>query len=291
MQRRKPTTCGPRRLCIWAHAGYKPNAMLIATWNVNSVNARLPRLLDWLKERAPDVVCLQETKTIDADFPHAAIAEAGYQVACHGQKSYNGVALLSRHPIHNVVHGMGHPELDVQARLIAGTVLGVRIISCYVPNGATLTDDKYAFKLAWLKALRAHLDAAYSPDEPLVLAGDFNVATRDVDLTDPPKWHKTVLAHPSVREAFAHVTDFDLVDVFAAHHPLGGLFSWWDYRTNSYGRGAGGLRIDGLLATPCVSGRAVEAMIDEAQRGLTRPSDHVPVLMRLVPAPGGIQPA
>lgn len=262
-------------------AGYKPIAMLIATWNVNSVNARLPLLLEWLKDQQPDVVCLQETKTVDEGFPHEAIAQAGYRLACHGQKSYNGVALLAKAPIENVVRGMGHPELDAQARLIAGTIGGIRVISCYVPNGAALTDPKYEYKLAWLKQLRAHLDQHYTADGPLVLAGDFNVATRDVDLTDAPKWHKTVIAHPSVRTAFAHVTDFDLVDVFAAHHPAGGIFSWWDYRSNSYGRGAGGLRIDGLLATPCVSGQASDAFIDESMRGRDRPSDHVPVMMRL----------
>ena len=256
--------------------------MLIATWNVNSVNARLGHLLLWLKHRQPDVVCLQETKTVDDAFPLGPLEEAGYHVAVHGQKSYNGVAILAKTPIEDVQRGLGDDALDHQARLISGTVSGVRILSAYVPNGASLKDDKCLYKIAWLKGLRAHLDARYSPDDALVLAGDFNVAPRDVDIAEPPKWHKTVLAHPSMREAFAHVTDFDLVDVFAAHHPQGGMYSWWDYRTGSYERGAGGLRIDGILATANVSGRALRAEIDHHERGRERPSDHVPVLTQLV---------
>ena len=259
--------------------------MLIATWNVNSVNARLGHLLRWLQARQPDVVCLQETKTVDDAFPRAAIEEAGYHVAVHGQKSYNGVAILAKAPIEDVQRGMGDQVLDVQARLLAGTVSGVRILSAYVPNGASLKDEKCLYKVAWLSGLRAHLDERYSPDDPLVVAGDFNVAPRDVDIAEPQKWHKTVLAHPSMREAFARVTDFDLVDVYAAHHPQGGNYSWWDYRTASYERGVGGLRIDGILATAKVSGRAISAHIDHQERAKERPSDHVPVLMRLVAEP------
>lgn len=256
--------------------------MRIATWNVNSVHARMPRLLSWLSRATPDVVCLQETKTTDDKFPIAAIEEAGYRVACHGQKSYNGVAILSRQPPEDVRHGLGDEALDNQARLIAATVSGIRIISAYVPNGASLDDPKCAFKLEWLKGLRRYLDDRHSVDEALVLAGDFNIATRDVDMAEPKKWHKTVLAHPTMRAAFQEVVDFDLVDVFAAHHPDGGKYSWWDYRTDSYARGTGGLRIDGLMATASVSGRAEAAGIDQDERGLERPSDHAPVWIQLV---------
>jgi exodeoxyribonuclease-3 len=259
--------------------------MIIATWNVNSVNARLDHLVSWLKHRQPDVVCLQETKTVDDAFPRGPLEEAGYHVAVHGQKSYNGVAILAKTPIEDVQRGLGDNALDQQARLISGTVSGVRILSAYVPNGASLTDDKCLYKIAWLSGLRAHLDARYSPNDALVLAGDLNVAPRDVDIAEPKKWHKTVLAHPTMREALAQVTAFDLVDVFAAHHPQGGLYSWWDYRTGSYERGTGGLRIDGILATAKVSGRAHLAHIDHHERGRTRPSDHAPVLIHLAPEP------
>lgn len=258
--------------------------MRIATWNVNSIHARLPRLLPWLQEQQPDVVCLQETKTTDDKFPVEALTTAGYNVVFHGQKSYNGVAILARGTIEDVQVGMGDPALDIHARLIAATVAGIRIICVYVPNGASLKDDKCLFKVAWLNGLRRYLDERHSCDDALIVAGDFNIATRDVDLTDAEKWHKTVLAHPSMRAAFAQVTDFDLVDIFAAHHPQGGLFSWWDYRTGSYDRGTGGLRIDGILATPCVSGRAVHSAIHHLERGKERPSDHVPVCVELIEA-------
>jgi exodeoxyribonuclease-3 len=261
--------------------------MRIATWNVNSVRVRLDGVLAWLARTNPDAVCLQETKTVDADFPIAAFAEAGYQAAIHGQKSYNGVALLSKTPITDVVTGLGDIELNAQARLIAGTILGVRVISAYVPNGTALKDPKCAYKIAWLQQLRKHLDAQYSPDEPLVIAGDYNVAPRDVDSAEPEKWAKTVLAHPSIRAELANVQAFGLVDVFAAHHPEGGHYSWWDYRTNAYANHRGGVRIDHLMATPCVSGRVHHAEIDHHERGHERPSDHAPVFIDFVDMPVG----
>lgn len=255
--------------------------MRIATWNVNSIRARLAPLIAWLGRVRPDMLCLQETKVVDADFPLAAIEAAGYRAAFHGQKSYNGVALLSRAPIGDVAMGLGDDALDAQARVIAGTVSGVRVISVYVPNGAAMDDPKCAYKIAWMQQLRAHLDAIYSPTTPLVVAGDYNVAPRDVDIFEPKKWAKTVLAHPRMREQLQHIIDFDLVDVFAAHHPQGGLYSWWDYRTDSYAAGRGGLRIDHLLCTAPVAGRVRRAHIDHHERGKLSPSDHAPVYIDL----------
>lgn len=255
--------------------------MRIATWNVNSIRARLQHLTDWLQRAKPDVLCLQETKVVDADFPADAVRAAGYEVAFHGQKSYNGVALLSRTPLSDIEVGLGDAELNAQARVIAGTAQGVRIISVYVPNGTAMDDPKCAYKLAWMQQLRRHLDATYTADTPLVIAGDYNVAPRDVDIFEPKKWAKTVLAHPRMREALQEIVDFDLVDVFAAHHPDGGLYSWWDYRTGSYAAGRGGLRIDHLLATACVAGRVHNAHIDHDERGKLTPSDHAPVYIDL----------
>ncbi|MFN8423390.1 MAG: exodeoxyribonuclease III [Anaerolineae bacterium] len=168
--------------------------MLIATWNVNSIKVREARLLAWLAAAKPDVVCLQELKVQDDAFPLAAVEAAGYHAAFHGQKSYNGVAILARTPIEDVRVGLADGVDDPQARLIAGTVEGVRILSAYVPNGETVGSDKYAYKLAWLRRLRAHLAAHYRPDEPLALAGDFNVAPDDHDVNNAQRWAESVLA-------------------------------------------------------------------------------------------------
>ena len=261
--------------------------MTIASWNVNSVRARKDRLLRWLEKRRPDVVCLQETKGIDAEFPLAEMTALGYYAALHGQRSYNGVAILALEEPQDVERGFGRSaagddsEIDRQARFIAATVRGARIASVYVPNGRSVGSDKWEFKLAWLKRLRAWLDRR-SNDEPLALCGDFNVAPEERDVKNPAFWARTVLFHPQAREALANVTSWGLVDVFRRHEQNAGFYSWWDYRMLGFPKNDG-LRIDLILATPALAQRSVAASIDREERKGKLPSDHAPVLATFTP--------
>lgn len=270
--------------------------MFVASWNVNSVRARLPRLLDYLQRRRPDVLCLQETKVEDAKFPHDALQVAGYVAVCAGQKSYNGVAILAKKElgITEVTHGLvldppdawvkppkpeqmdaANPRHDPQARLIAGTVQGVRVVSVYVPNGSTLEHPRCAYKLAWLRGLRLWLESQCDAGAPLVVAGDYNVALHDGDAKDPEAWAKTVLYHPSMRDALNEVLRFGLVDLLHKHHPEGGVYTWWDYRTLGFVKN-NGVRIDHLMATDVLACRSRSAGADRDERKGTLPSDHVP---------------
>lgn len=257
--------------------------MRVATWNVNSVHARLPRLLAWLARTRPDVVCLQETKTVDEKFPGEAIAAAGYQHATCGQRTYNGVAILSRTPLTDVAQG-GLPgddgAPDPQARLVAATTCGLRVMSVYVPNGQAMGTAKCAYKLAWLARLRALLGARENLRAPVVVAGDMNVAPRDSDVAEPARWAETVLCHPEVRAAYRAVLDAGLVDDFARLHPEGGIYSWWDYRALGFAKG-NGLRIDALLTSRPLSPRVTAAGVDRDERKGERPSDHAPVWSEL----------
>lgn len=254
--------------------------MLIATWNVNSIKVREARLLDWLAAARPDVVCLQELKVTDDAFPAAAVAAAGYQAAWHGQRGYNGVAILARSAITDVCVGLDDGVDDPQARLIAGTVDGVRVLSAYVPNGETVGSDKWAYKLDWLARLRRHLDARYRPDVPLVLAGDFNVAVDDADVHDPGRWAASVLCAAPARAALQAVADFGLVDLFRRRHPGGGVWSWWDYQAQGFARDDG-LRIDHVWATPPLAGRVAAAAVDRFERDGKGASDHAPLCVAL----------
>lgn len=251
--------------------------MILATWNVNSIRARQQRVLAWLAERGPDVVCLQETKVVDDDFPRAEIEAAGYHAAFHGQKSYNGVAILARKPIEDVRCGFVDGGDDDQARCIAGTIDGVRVLCVYVPNGKAPGTDKYLFKLEWLARLRAHLEAHCSTDAPVVLCGDFNVAPEDRDVHDPAAWQGEIHCSDPERQALARVVDWGLVDTFRLHHEEGGLYSWWDYRMLGFPKNKG-LRIDHIYVTPPLAARCVEASIDREARKGKQPSDHAPVL-------------
>ena len=253
--------------------------MLAATWNVNSVQARLPRLCQWLERRRPDLVFLQETKTRDASFPHEALAQVGYHAVVHGQPAYNGVALLvpTNVAFANVERGLdveGHED-SVHARLISAEVYGVTAVSVYVPNGKTLDDPKCAYKLAWLRTLRGWLDARRARQAPLLVAGDYNVARFDADMKNPERWTDTVLYHPSVREALAYATGDDLVDLVHKHNPEGGVYTWWDYRRLGFAKD-NGVRIDHLYASPQLACRSSDAGADRDERKGERPSDHVP---------------
>lgn len=250
--------------------------MRIATWNVNSVRARQARLLGWLESARPDVLCLQELKCTDADFPAEAIREAGYHAAWYGQKTYNGVAILSRTPVENVVRGMGDGEEDPGARVIAGTVQGVRIISVYAPNGQEVDSAQYQYKLTWYRRLRRYLDTHHRADEPLVIAGDWNVAPADIDTYDPKAWEGQTLFTAREKEALAHLTGFGLTDTFRTLHPDSQQFSWWDYRMLAFPKNKG-LRIDHLYATPPMVERLQAAGIDREARKGQQPSDHTVV--------------
>lgn len=252
--------------------------MLIATWNVNSIRVRHDRLMAFLRRHAPDVVCLQELKVEEANYPREALEAAGYASAVLGQKTYNGVAILSRRPMADVRAGLDDGVEDPQARLVSAVVAGVRVVSVYVPNGGEVGSDKWAYKLAWLARLRGWLERHAKASEPLALCGDFNVAPEAIDVYDPAASEGEVLFHPDARAALAQLTAWGLVDTFRARHPgEGNLYSWWDYRMLGFPKNKG-LRIDHVLATPALADRCTASIIDREERKGESPSDHAPVL-------------
>jgi exodeoxyribonuclease-3 len=248
----------------------------IASWNVNSIRARLERVLRWLETAAPDVVCLQEIKVATDAFPSEAFREAGWQTAVHGQRTYNGVAILAREPLEDVLVGLQDGEDDPQARLIAATVRGVRVLSAYVPNGAEVGSERWGYKLRWLERLRAALAARCDPSAPLAVCGDFNVAPDDRDVADVALFGEGVLCHPEARAAFQSLVEWGLVDTFRLRNPHDIAYSWWDYRQLAFPRNVG-LRIDHVLATPPLVERCTEAGVEREQRKGKQPSDHAPV--------------
>lgn len=251
--------------------------MLIATWNVNSIRAREERLLKWLNRRQPDVVCVQEVKVIEKAFPFDALHQAGYYAAVYGQKAYNGVAILTRTEPTDVERGFGDGVEYAQARFIAATVEGIRILSAYVPNGSEVGSDKYDYKLKWLRRLNAYLKDCDLLSDSLVLCGDINIAPEERDVANPEAWEGTVLFNPEMRTHFRELLDLGLVDTFRLHQSKGGHYSWWDYRRLAFPRNDG-LRIDHILATRSLANRCTEALIDREMRKGTKPSDHAPVL-------------
>ncbi|WP_153117093.1 exodeoxyribonuclease III [Rhodocyclus tenuis] len=262
--------------------------MKIAAWNVNSLKVRLPQLLEWLPLAQPDVVCLQETKLEDHNFPRAEIEAAGYHVVFSGQKTYNGVALLSRTPAEDVVCGNPRYE-DVQKRLIAATIDGVRVISAYVPNGQSVGSDKYAYKLAWLDGLAGWLGDELQAHPQLAIAGDFNIAPEDRDVHDPAAWAGQVLCSDAERAAFRRLLELGLHDSFRRHEQPEKSWSWWDYRMAAFRRNIG-LRIDHVLLSTPLAERCTAAGIDREMRALERPSDHAPVFAEIADAPLGSPP-
>ena len=249
--------------------------MKLASWNVNSLKVRLPQLLEWLAARQPDVVCLQETKLEDLNFPIQDIEAAGYAVTFSGQKTYNGVALLSRHALNDVVCGNPHFP-DPQKRLIAATTQGVRIICAYVPNGQEVGCEKYEYKLAWLAALEQWLAKELVAHPRLVLAGDFNIAPEDRDIHDPAAWARKILCSDPEREAFRRLLALGLKDSFRLFEQPEKSFSWWDYRMLGFQKNLG-LRIDHVLLSEPLAARCTSASIDREMRKRERPSDHAPV--------------
>lgn len=251
--------------------------MIVATWNVNSVLARLPLVLRWLDSARPDVLCLQEVKCTEERFPEAEFAEAGYRSAVHGQPTYNGVAILSRHDPEEVSRGMPTDDEGAHARIISATVKGVRVVNVYVPNGQAVGTDKYRFKLDWLSRLRAYLDEEFWADDPVLLCGDFNVAPEERDVHDPALWRGRILFSKPEREAIEGVKEWGFADAFRLHNDAGGNFSWWDYRDGSFRKNAG-LRIDHIWVSEPLAERCKRAWIDKEPRAWERPSDHTPVV-------------
>jgi exodeoxyribonuclease-3 len=254
--------------------------MKIATWNVNSIRARQERLLAWLEKAQPDVVCLQELKGTDEAFPYEPIQQAGYHAVVFGQKTYNGVAILSKIEPLNIQRGMPGFE-DPQTRLLTAEVNGVWIISAYIPNGDAVGSEKYRYKLQWFHQLREFLAARFKPTDRLVLCGDFNVARDEKDVARPDAWAGTVLFHQEVRDAMERLLAWGLVDVFRQHHPEGGLYSWWDYRMLGFPKNDG-LRIDYILATEPVAKCCTVVEIDREERKGEKPSDHAPVMVTIM---------
>ncbi len=248
--------------------------MKLATWNVNSLKVRLPHLLEWLTANPMDVVCLQETKQQDADFPQAELLAAGYHSVFSGQKTYNGVAILSREPVSDVQIGIPNFD-DEQRRVIAATIGGVRVVCVYVPNGQEVGSDKYQYKLGWLAALSAWLRDELAKHPKLALLGDYNIAPEDRDVYDPATWQGSVLCSEPERAAFKGLQALGLRDAFRLFEQAEKSYSWWDYRMMAFRRNMG-LRIDHILVSPALQCDACG--IDKAPRRLERPSDHTPVV-------------
>ena len=265
--------------------------MVVASWNVNSIRARLDRVLGWLESAKPDVLCMQELKVEEKEYPFDAFTRLGYHSYVHCQKTYNGVGIVSRVPMQDVACAIADDVEDPQARVIAATLAGVRIVCCYVPNGQSVGSDKYRYKMEWMKRFRAHLDRTYRPDQHLLLCGDFNVAPEDRDVHDPRTWQNTTLFHPTAREALEHVRGFGFVDAFRMHHAEPGFYSWWDYRMLAFPRNRG-LRIDHVFLTEPLAKHCTACEMDREARKGTLPSDHIPVVATLdIPLPAAEPPS
>lgn len=258
-------------------------AMIIATWNVNSVRQRLEHLLSYLKEVEPDVLCLQELKCMDDAFPRLEVESAGYNVAVHGQKTFNGVAILSKRPI-EVRTGLPGDESDVQARYIEATVPDgnsvIRVASIYLPNGNPVGTEKYTYKLAWMDRLIAHSRDLMRLEEPLVLAGDYNVIPSPRDCHDPAAWANDALFLPQTREKFRTLLNLGFTDALRAVRDDAGLYTFWDYQAGAWQRN-NGIRIDHLLLSPQAADRLKSVEIDKEMRVREKPSDHVPIRIEL----------
>jgi len=249
----------------------------IATWNVNSLRVRLETLIPWLTQDGPDVVCLQETKVTDDRFPIQVLADLGYQAVFTGQKTYNGVALLSRLPITDVTLTLPGAPMEDEKRFIAATIAGMRVINVYVPNGQAVESPKFFYKLAWLQALQTFLATAHTPEDIMLVCGDFNIAPEARDVYDAAQAEGDILFHPDERAAFARLLAWGLHDTLRLHRQEGGLYSWWDYRALAFQRNLG-FRIDHILVTPPLAARCTTVTLARELRKLPKPSDHIPII-------------
>lgn len=250
--------------------------MKVATWNVNSLKVRLPHVLDWLAASEVDVLCLQETKTTDENFPVDEITAAGYHVAYSGQKTYNGVAILSKQPATDIITDI--PGLDdPQRRILGATIDGVRVLDLYVVNGQEVGSEKFEHKLFWLDKVTDHICTQLQEYEQFVVVGDFNIAPDDRDVYDPEAWHERILCSTPERNALQKIIDLGLTDTFRLFEQAENSYSWWDYRAAAFRRNRG-LRIDLVLASRTLADNCVSCEIDKEPRSLERPSDHTPVV-------------
>jgi len=248
----------------------------VASWNVNSIKARLPHLLDWLKTSEPDIVCLQEIKCLAEDFPALELKGLGYHVEAVGQRSYNGVALLSREPPSDIRRALPGSEGDDQARYIEASFGKLRVASIYLPNGNPVESDKYPYKLAWMKRLATHARALLESEQPIVLAGDYNVCPTDDDVYDPESWREDALCKEESRAAFRILPNLGYVDAFRAFHAEPHRYTFWDYQAGRWHRDEG-LRIDHLMLSPQAADCLEACEIDKAPRGKDKASDHTPI--------------
>ena len=280
----RPRRLRPRRLASAAMPGASVAAMRIATYNINGIRARAGALLDWLDEARPDVVLLQEIKSADAAFPCEPLEERGYTVETHGQKGFNGVAILSRHPLEDVTRGLPGDDADDQARWIEATVIGeadaVRLCNLYLPNGNPAPGPKYDYKLAWMARQRDRARALRETEMPVVMAGDYNVIPQDEDAARPAAWRDDALALPDSRVAFRQIVHEGWTDAVRARIAGGGHYSFWDYQAGAWPRNDG-IRIDHLLLSPQAADLMTDSGIEAHLRGREKPSDHVPVWVDL----------
>jgi exodeoxyribonuclease-3 len=257
--------------------------MIIATWNINGVKARLESTLAYLRQHASDVVCLQEIKTVDDGFPTTAFQDLGYNVATHGQKGFNGVAILSKHPLEDVTRGLPGDDQDLQSRWIEALVpLGTRMlrVAClYLPNGNPTGTEKFAYKLAWMKRITAHASRLLEDETPLVLAGDFNVIPEPMDAKRPEAWVNDALFQPESRAAWRTLLNLGFTDATRACHPGPGVYTFWDYQAGAFQKDDG-IRIDHMLLSSQAADLMTSSGIDRATRAAERPSDHVPVWVK-----------
>lgn len=254
--------------------------MRIATFNVNSINARLPRVTEWLAAAQPDVVCLQELKCEDHKFPAEPIEDLGYNISVHGQKTYNGVAILSKRPIEDVMVGLPGDDSDEQARYLEATIDGVRVAAIYLPNGNPTPGPKFDYKLGWMDRLIVRTRQLLADDETFVLAGDYNVCPTDDDVYNPAGWQDDALCRPESRNRYRQLLNMGLTDGIRAFHPQPHFYTYWDYTAGAWQKD-NGLRIDHLLLSPAAADRLMASGVDKEPRGGERPSDHTPAWVEL----------
>ena len=258
--------------------------MKIATWNVNSIKARLANVLEWLASEGPDIVMLQEIKCVDDAFPAEPMEDLGYNICVHGQKTYNGVAILSRRPIDDVLRGLPGNDEDSQARYLEATIDGLRCAAIYLPNGNPVDSEKFGYKLSWMEHLTARAAALLEDEMPVVLAGDFNVVPQDEDVHDPVAWADDALCQPQTRHRFRTLLNLGYTDAYRIHNTAPHRFSFWDYQRGAWQKDDG-VRIDHLLLSPQAADRLTASGIDTRPRGRPKPSDHTPVWIELDAAP------
>jgi len=247
--------------------------MIFATFNTNSVRVRLPIILEWLDRHKPDILCLQETKAQDKDFPVKPFEDAGFHIAFKGQKSYNGIAIISKHPLDEIQTNLYNTNNE-DARFLSAIIRDIPVINVYVPQGFAVGTEKFGYKLRWFKDLLKHIKANYDPELPIILAGDFNVALESIDVFDPEKYEGEVSCHPDERAILREVLDWGFVDIFRKHQPDGGHYTFWDYRVPNALKRNIGWRIDYILATPPLAKKSQATWIDTQARALPKPSDH-----------------